>query len=320
MLFGNVNQYNKAKKSLLENNNDVDLVFNLLKKDTDFKNLSEGELKSSLMELNEGLVDKVTNFLSASFGGDISKIKTALVQMKEQELKFNQEEYEIWKEYDKLLQDRNQLERDKKNPDYDFLNKQIKDSMNALNTRMQELAKAHDEIFNALETKVKSLAEDSKRKKKYFNAQRALDVKETRLDRYEKIKSLTGERTKRSNDLLKFFGIDAEEAKNDVEKATREAQTRVDNLNTPPSAPASMTFDESPEKELHEEFEKIKNAPGGFYAKRRDIEALKHEIESVFDSDDFKTYSEKKQKALSNLYLLSKKLYDYLEREASKIS
>ncbi len=319
MLFENINQYDKAKKVLLENERDVNLVLGILKKDKDFSNLSEGELKSSLIELNEGLGEKITNFLSSAFGGDISKIKTTLTQMKEQELKFNQEEYEVYKEFYRLLQDQKQLDKDRNNPDYNSLSKEIEDAMNALNTRLRELSKAHDEIFNALEEKVKSLAADNKRKTKYFNAQRATDVLETRKDRYEKIKALTSDSVKRSKELEKFFGINVDDTKEEMEKAAAEAQKKVDNLTPPSTGSSQVSFDESPEKELHQKLEKIENGPGGFYAKRKDLEDLQDDLLVALQDDAFQTYSDKKQKSIHSLYLAAVKLYRQLELDATKV-
>ena len=330
MLFENIKQYDKAKKALIENEGNVNLVFNILKKDQDFKTLSEGELRSSLSELNEGLGERIVNFVGGAFGGDISKIKTVLTQMKEQELKFNREENEIYNQFYSLLQDKKQLEKAKDNPNRDSLSKDITTGMNALNTRMRELTKTHDEIFNALEEKVKSLVGDNNRKKRYFNAQRATDVLETKNDRYEKIKAITAKSAKRSQELESFFGVDVEGTKKEAEKAAAEAEKKVDTLTNSQTAPTASTtssgnknvkisFDESPEKELYQKLEKIKNDPGGFYAKRKNMEDLEEEILVATNDDAFKSYSEEKKKSINNLYLLTKQLYKELEREATKI-
>jgi hypothetical protein len=330
MLFENIKQYDKAKKALIENEGNVNLVFNILKKDQDFKTLSEGELRSSLSELNEGLGERIVNFIGGAFGGDISKIKTVLTQMKEQELKFNREENEIYNQFYSLLQDKKQLERSKNNPNYDSLSKDITAGMNALNTRMKELTKTHDEIFNALEEKVKSLVGDNSRKKRYFNAQRATDVLETKNDRYEKIKAITAKSAKRSQELENFFGVDVEGTKKEAEKAAAEAEKKVDTLTNSQTAPTASTtsstsknvkisFDESPEKELFQKLEKIKNDPGGFYAKRKNMEDLEEEILIATNDNAFKNYSEEKKKSINHLYLLTKQLYRELEREATKI-
>jgi hypothetical protein len=330
MLFENIKQYDKAKKALIENEGNINLVFNILKKDQDFKTLSEGELRSSLSELNEGLGERIVNFVGGAFGGDISKIKTVLTQMKEQELKFNREENEIYNEFYRLLQDKKQLEKSKDNPNRESLSKDITTGMNALNTRMRELTKTQDEIFNALEEKVKSLVGDNNRKKRYFNAQRATDVLETKNDRYEKIKSITAKSAKRSQELENFFGVDVEGTKKEAEKAAAEAEKKVDTLTNSQTAPTASTtssgnknvkisFDESPEKELFQKLEKIKNDPGGFYAKRKNMEDLEEEILDATNDDSFKNYSEEKKKSINNLYLLTKQLYKELEREATKI-
>ena len=330
MLFENIKQYDKAKKALIENEGNINLAFNILKKDQDFKTLSEGELRSSLSELNEGLGERIVNFVGGAFGGDISKIKTVLTQMKEQELKFNREENEIYNEFYSLLQDKKQLEKAKDNPNRDSLSKDITTGMNALNTRMRELTKTQDEIFNALEEKVKSLVGNNNRKKRYFNAQRATDVLETKNDRYEKIKSITAKSAKRSQELENFFGVDVEGTKKEAEKAAAEAEKKVDTLTNSQTAPTASTtssgnknvkisFDESPEKELFQKLEKIKNDPGGFYAKRKNMEDLEEEILDATNDDSFKNYSEEKKKSINNLYLLTKQLYKELEREATKI-
>lgn len=300
MLFENINQYNKAKNLLIENAGDVEYVLNLLKEDNSFTDLSEGDLKSRLEKLNEGLGDKILNFLGGALGGDISKIKTVLSQMKEQELKFNREENEIYNEFYGLLQDQKELEKNKQNPDYDSLRKDITQGMNALNTRMKELTKSHDEIFNALEEKIKSLVGDNKRKKKFFNAQRATDVLETKNDRYEKIKAITSKSSKRSNELEKFFGVSVEDTKKEAEKAAKEAEKKVENLETE-GPDNSSAYQEAPEREFYKKLKRIMNEPGGFISKKKDLDNLEDEIENIKGSEDFKTYSEEKKKAIESL-------------------
>ncbi len=155
MLFENASQFQKAKQTLLDNNRDVNKTAYILKKSPLFDDLSEGEIISHLTELNEGLGDNIMNFLSSAFGGDISKLKTVLTQMKEQELKFNREEYQIWDEFYRLLEDQKALDKDKNNPNYQTLSRELQQSRNALNLRLKELTKTHNEIFNALEDKVR---------------------------------------------------------------------------------------------------------------------------------------------------------------------
>jgi len=298
MLFENVSQYQKAKQTLLDNNRNIDKTANILKNSPLFYNLSEGEIICNLTELNEGLGDTITNFLSGAFGGDISKLKTVLTQMKEQELKFNREEYEIWDEFYRLLEDQKALEKDKKNPNYHSLSREIQQSRNALNLRLKELTKTHYEIFNGLEQRVKDLTKDSNRKKKYFNAQRANDVLETRNDRYEKIKSITARSSSRSQDLEDFFNVNVSDIEKERDEAQKSARDQEEKLRR-----SSVSSDDNPHEttknysssvqEIEQEFDQIKKSPGGYYAKREDLKDLQKEIFHIIKKDDKKATNEK---------------------------
>ena len=299
MLFENVIQYQKAKQTLLDNNRDIDKTARILKNSPLFSNLSEGEIICQLAELNEGLGDTIMNFLSSSFGGDISKLKTTLTQMKEQELKFNREEYQIWNEFYQLMDDQKALDKDRKNPNYQEMSRNIQQARNGLNTRMKELTKTHNEIFDALEQRVRDLTKDSNRKKKYFNAQRATDVQETRNDRYEKVKSITAKSVNRAKDLEDFFNVSVSDVEREREEAKRKAEREVEELKrTSTAAPESEeprkrgVYDQEPEKGFSEELESIKSTPGGYYAKKRALNELEDEIFRTIMNDDKKKTAE----------------------------
>ena len=283
MLFENVNQFQAAKRTLLENDRNVPYTVEVLKNSQLFSNLSEGEIILAVTELNEGLGDRIMNFLSGAFGGDVNSIKTVLTQMKEQELKYNQEEFQIYNEFYALLQDQKALDRDKTNPDYQALSNDIAQSRNGLNTRMKELNKAHGDIFDALETKVKDLVKDSNRKKKYFNAQRATDVLETKNDRYDKIKAVTAKSSRRSQELEDFFGVNAEQAKQNVAQAQAKAKQEVDALSkVSPVAPGSTSsrdvFVNDPEKGFYEDFQQISGSAGKPEDKLKELRLLERAI------------------------------------------
>jgi hypothetical protein len=283
MLFENVNQFQAAKRTLLENDRNVNYTVEVLKNSQLFSSLSEGEIILAVTELNEGLGDRIMNFLSGAFGGDINSLKTVLTQMKEQELKYNREEFEIYNEFYALLQDQRALDRDKTNPDHQGLSNDIAQSKNGLNMRMRELNKAHGEIFDALETKVNDLVKDSNRKKKYFNAQRAIDVVETRNDRYDKQKAITAKSTRRSEELEDFFGVNVNKAKEDVDKAKAKAKQEVDALSkVSPVAPGSTSsrdvFDNDPEKGFYENFQQISGSVGKPEDKLKQLRLLEKAI------------------------------------------
>jgi len=325
MLFENVNQYQKAKQTLLENERDIDLTVSILKQSPIFSDLSEGEIISGVTQLNEGLGDTIANFIGGAFGGDISKIKTVLTQMKEQELKFNREEYEIYNEFYRTLQDQKALEKDKNNPNYQSLNKDMMQYRNGLNMRMKELTKSHDEIFNALEGKIKDLVGDNKRKRKYFNAQRATDVLETRNDRYEKIKAVTAKSAVRSEELENFFGVTVDDAKKEAEEAKTKANKEVDDLAktqqvNPVATPASKeNYSKEPQKGFFERLEKIRSSVGGFYSKRNDLTKLRDDIYNEMISDGGKKHSRNTLLELNTIFSQVENLYTTLEKEEMKI-
>ena len=64
MLFQNIKQFQEAKKVLIESEGDTEKTFSTLKESSNFSAYSEEELKSSIIQLNEGLGDKILNFFS----------------------------------------------------------------------------------------------------------------------------------------------------------------------------------------------------------------------------------------------------------------
>jgi len=316
MLFENASQFQKAKQTLLENNRDIDLTASILKKSPLFSNLSEGEIISNLLELNEGLGDNILNFLSGAFGGDVSKLKTVLTQMKEQELKFNREEYEIYNEFYRILQDQKALDRDKNNPNYYQLSRDLQNARNALNVRMKELTKAHNDIFSALEERVRDLTKDSNRKKKYFNAQRATDVLETKNDRYNKIKSVTAMSSARTQDLEDFFNFKVSDVEKEQQEAKKKAEEEVERLRkaqaTKSESTEGMSMEQRVEK-LEEKFDRIIRTPGTPTVKKQALFNLSNEIYEInMKNMDTKTndnpFGDMGEKSSNDLLELSKKI------------
>ena len=297
MLFENASQYQKAKQTLLENDRDINKTVRILKNSPLFIDLSEGELITQLTELNEGIGDSIMNFLSNAFGGDISKLKTVLTQMKEQELKFNREEYQIWDEFYRLLEDQKALDKDRNNPNYQSLNRELQQSRNALNLRLKELTKTHNEIFNALEERVRDLTKDSNRKKTYFNAQRANDIKETRSDRYEKIKAITARSASRSKELEDFFNVSVSDLEKERDEAEKKARAQEEKLRRQSTSTSDNPHDENNPSVIVEKYKKrmkdIVDFPGDIhYTKIRKLGDLQHEIVDTITNDNAKISSE----------------------------
>lgn len=298
MLFENQKQFELAKKSLFDNEGDVLASIKQLKESKEFNRMDNTKLSNAMYELNEGLADSILNFVGDKLGGDISKIKTVLSQMKDLELKFNREELDIYENFYRIIQDQKTLDKDSQNPRYEELSKELKESRAGLNSRLKELTKAHNEIFDALELKIKDLVGDNKRKRKYFNAQRANDVLETKSDRYEKIKAITSRSSERSQDLEDFFGVSTQQAQTQVNKAQQNARKQAKNIapkkqastskskNAPGSARDQYTTD--PERDLGNRLFDIKEMIASPHfsaaAKRKltkDIDSLLQDIDTA---------------------------------------
>lgn len=316
MLFENINQFKKAK-SLLERQLSVEEAFINLRNDQDFKNLSDLELKSAIEKVQEGFGEKILNAASKMFGGDVSKIDTVLTQMKDQELKFNAEENEIYVEFYNLVEKKKELQKDKNNPNYKEMLAEINQSMNSLNVRMNELTKSHEKIFSALEEKIKSLTGESNRKKKYFNAKRASDVLETQTDRYEKIKNLTKKSTERANSLEKFFGVSTDELEKEVEEAEKNAKKNLSSVTPEEASKANLVQD--PEKGFFEKFELIKNSNQENSKKRWAIKDIISDVDKIIHSTDFDTYEDTRQKAIVKFYMDMEKEVEKIEKKANKL-
>ena len=316
MLFENLNQFEKAKRVFIETGGDIERTTSLLGEMEEFQNMNDVDIRFAIIQLNESIGDRILNFLSSSFGGDIKELKTVLDQMKNQELKFNEEEFQIYDEFYDLLEKERQLRKDKSNPDYTSMMEDIKAKKNALNTRMKELTKTHDEIFGALEQKVKDLTGKSNRKKKYFNAQRANDVLLTKNERYDKIKAITQKSKEREKDLEDFFGVSKEDLRKDVQDAREDAlkaEKKLDDT-TEEKAPDHdfSGFTQEPERYLVKRAEratKLVDAADGLLK----LESLKNEIRGIFMGPEYKMYSEEQKKNIHSVY-------DYINREIKKRS
>jgi len=323
MLFENASQFQKAKQVLLENDRDINKTARILKKSPLFNEISEGELICQLAELNEGLGDTIMNFLSGAFGGDISKLKTVLTQMKEQELKYNREEYQIYDEFYGLIQDQKALDKDKENPNYQSLSRDLQQGRNALNLRFKELTKTHNEIMNAFEERVRDLTKDSNRKKKYFNAQRAVDVEETRNDRYEKTKALTSRSVSRTKELEDFFNVKVDDLKKDSEEAKRKAQYEVEKLKKTETTGGDPRVEDNPEIEFRRKFDLIKSTDAKYLTRRKAIFDLETEIYNAMMKNNSTITKENPhgdlgEESRSKIYNLYNEIEKYLEELADQ--
>lgn len=309
MLFENINQFKKAK-SLLEKNQELEEVFINLRNDTEFQKMSDIELRFAIQKVQEGLGERILNAASKIVGGDVSKIDTVLAQMKDQELKFNREENGIYVEFSNLIEKKNELMRAKDNPDYSSSMRDVKQAMDALNTRMDELTKSHEKIFSSLEEKIRSLTGKNDRKRKYFNTKRASDVLITQTDRYEKIKALTQKSVDKANSIEKFFGLDIDEIEDDVEKAKKEAEKNLNAI-----LAVAKKLDQDPEKGFYEKFILISNSNEKNPIKKSTIKDLIKDVDNIIHSIDFDTYDEDRKDDIINFLFSMKKEVNNLDKK-----
>lgn len=229
-IFNTFEKFEEAKKTLSYSKGDVSKAYSIIKKNPILESIDRNAIEEELRIINEGLKDSILNFVSDKIGGDVNKIKTTLDQMKEQELKFNKEEFEIYKQFYSLVKKQKELERSKSNSEREEMLKSITDNKRMLNSTLKKLTDSHDEIFNALEEKIKSLTKGSDRKKKYFNIQRASDVLETKIDRYNKSKELSKMYKEDLDQLERFFGVDMEKIGDDVSKSRSDLKRQESSL------------------------------------------------------------------------------------------
>ena len=285
-IFDSFDKFEAAKQTLILNKGNVQKAYEKIKEDG--KLLESSDNSSLVMEelqaINEGLKDTILNFVSDKIGGDIRKIKTTLDQMKEQELKFNKEEFEIYKGFHSLIKKQKALENDRSNPDRDELIKSVSSAREALKMNLKKLTQSHDEIFNALEEKVKSLTKDNNRKKKYFNAQRASDVIVTSTDRYTKGKELAKLAKDDVDELEKFFGLNIDKMGSDIEKAREAARKSEEEL----KKAAEIVSDEINMIDFFtKKFNAIKTSKGSIESAVKKLDALYNQVVEEMSAGEY---------------------------------
>jgi hypothetical protein len=152
-----------------------------------YSDVSEDVLCENLHRINEGIGDKIMNFLSKKLGGDVSKIDKILQGMKEEEIKFITDEHEAENKFYKLSAALAQLRSDK-------ADKTELDSIRVKLIKIQKLLKdlvsSHNSIMDDFEKQVNILTKKNNRKSEYYNLKRAEDSVETKKMRAEFKKKL----------------------------------------------------------------------------------------------------------------------------------
>jgi hypothetical protein len=317
VIFDSFDKFEAAKQALILNKGNAQKAYEKIKEDGKLLESSDNSslVIDELQTINEGLKDTILNFVSDKIGGDIRKIKTSLDQMKEQELKFNKEEFDIYKEFHSLVKKQKALEKDRSNPDRDELIKSVSSAREALKMRLKKLTQSHDEIFNALEEKIKSLTKDNSRKKKYFNAQRASDVIVTSTDRYTKGKELAKLAKDDVDELEKFFGLNIDKMGGDIEKAREAARKSEEEL----KKAAEIVSGETDMIDFFtKKFNTIKTSKGSIESAVKKLDALYNQVVEEMSAGE---YSPDQIKKFQDLNEENEKLMKFLlkVKDAGKV-
>ena len=185
-LLENFNFYEDCKNAIVESYGNVD-VAKMKLMNGKYSDVSEDVLCENLHRINEGIGDKIMNFLSKKLGGDVSKIDKILQGMKEEEIKFITDEHEAENKFYKLSAALAQLRSDK-------ADKTELDSIRVKLIKIQKLLKdlvsSHNSIMDDFEKQVNILTKKNNRKSEYYNLKRAEDSVETKKMRAEFKKKL----------------------------------------------------------------------------------------------------------------------------------
>lgn len=185
-LLENFNFYEDCKNAIIESYGNVD-VAKMKLVNGKYSNVNEDVLCENLHRINEGIGDKIMNFLSKNLGGDVGKIDKILRGMKDEETNFIKDEHEAENKFYKLSAALAQLRSDK-------ADKTELDSIRVKLTKVQKLLRdlvsSHNSIMDDFEKQVNILTKKSKRKTEYYNLKRAEDSVETKKMRAEFKKKL----------------------------------------------------------------------------------------------------------------------------------
>jgi hypothetical protein len=185
-LLENFNFYEDCKNAIIESYGNVD-VAKMKLMNGKYSDVNEDVLCENLHRINEGIGDKIMNFLSRNLGGDVGKIDKILQGMKEEETKFITDEHEAENKFYKLSAALAQLRSDK--ADKTELDS-IRVKLVKIQKLLRDLVSSHNSIMDDFEKQVNVLTKKSNRKAEYYNLKRAEDSVETKKMRAEFKKKL----------------------------------------------------------------------------------------------------------------------------------
>ena len=136
--------------------------------------------------INESSVlDKIKNWISDTFGGSVSKLDNILSSYKKLETKFVEEWEDIKTEIDKLELERDQIKNDPAEA------KKIIRQIERQKSSIDAAAKVHEKSVSDLLSKAKSIVDENKRLKTYWETKKSKVDSEVAEDMYKIAKKLT---------------------------------------------------------------------------------------------------------------------------------
>jgi chromosome segregation ATPase len=309
-LVENFKSYSDCKKALIESYGDIDIAKTKLIKSGYSVEDVEG-LEESLNVIKESLGDKIINFFSKNLGGDISKISKILADMKNEEIRFINDEHSAESKFYKLSTALSQLKKDKadKSETDQYIVK-----LNKIQKLIKDLVSSHSSIMDSLEKQVNILTDKNNRKADYYNLKRAGDSVETKKLRAAFKKKLVSQEddSEYLKDIQSILG-DYKSAERDLEKAKRDLAKEKGEIGA--SDEVSRMSPHKIENILEEYHKEI-------MASLKDVKDYAEEssdrIKELSDSKELNrgTYNEMKNKFESKITKISK----YVEEAKSKIS
>ena len=226
-LFENFQFYSTCKQALIESYGDVELAKKKLKA-SGFDKMNDYDLEQNILFIKESLGDKILNFFSRVVGGDVDKLDSILIKMKEEETSFIKDENEAESKFYKLTAALAQLRKEGANPAEADV---IRVKLNKVQKLIKDLISSHNSIMDDLEKQVNILTKKSKRKSEYYNLKRAEDSVETKKMRAELKKKLV---TQEEDDeylrnIRSILGT-TDDAERDLEKAKKDYEKAKESL------------------------------------------------------------------------------------------
>jgi DNA repair ATPase RecN len=215
-LVENFRSYSDCKEALIESYGDIDIAkTKLIQKGYSEQDVED--LDESLNAIKESLGDKIINFFSKNLGGGISKIDKLLRDLKNEEIKFINDEHEAESKFYKLSTALSQLKKDKADKSE---TDQYVVKLNKIEKLIRDLVSSHSSIMDSLEKQVDVLTNKNNRRSEYYNLKRAQDAVETKRLRADFKKKLVTQEDDAEylKDIQKILG-NPKDAEKDLEKA-----------------------------------------------------------------------------------------------------